>query len=107
MSAEQCFQHVLIQLSTDRELEPQLVALIAEVIAADAHFNQWMAVDGKRTLSEDAMLNTIDVYEDTWIKCRGAIERFTSSRDRDALQAALTDTLQSLRKCRSMVGPHQ
>lgn len=54
--------------------------------------------DGKRTLSDDAMLEIIDVYEDARTKCLAAIDRFQTPADCGDLEAVLDDTLRRLRQ---------
>ena len=101
MSKEQDLRSALIQLLSNTSLGLLLVALVADVVAADARFNAWMAVDGKRNLTDDAMLETIDVYEDMRIQCFMALSRFASDADLGALEATLGQTLEILRKsCR-------
>jgi hypothetical protein len=97
MNTDKDLASSLIHLLTDRSLGLPLMALVADVIAADARFNYWVAIEGKRKLSEDAMLQTIDVYEDVIVKCRAEIERFGATRDTKPLEDTLEKTLQTLK----------
>jgi len=98
MKTQQDLGSSLISLLADRSLGLPLIASVGDVIAADARFNHWIALEGKRKLSQDAMLQTINVYEDATIKCRAAIERFITMRDDTPLEAALENTLQVLKR---------
>jgi hypothetical protein len=101
MPQEKSLRFALIQLLSNTSLGLLLIALVADLIAADARFNDWMAVDGKRTLTDDAMLATIDVYEDARIQCLAGVERFRVSADLSGLEAALRQTLETLQRgCR-------
>lgn len=100
-SPQQSLLAALVELLSDSSLGLLQVALVADVIAADARLNEWMAVEGKRSLSDEAMLEALDVYEDTRIRCIQAIERFVSSADLAGLEAALVPSLDALRQlCR-------
>lgn len=101
MSQVQDLGSALVNLLPNPSLGLPSIALVADVIAADARFNDWMAIEGKRILDDDAMLETIDVYEDTRIRCLTAIEHFVRSTDLNELEAALSRTLEILQKfCR-------
>jgi hypothetical protein len=97
MDTRKDFGSSLIHLVADRSLGLPLVALVADVIAADARFNHWVAIEGKRKLSQDAMLQTIDMYEDATVKCGAEIERFGATRDTKPLEDTLEKTLQTLK----------
>ena len=83
----------LIELLSSRSLDLLLTASAADVISADARFNHWIAVEAKRTLSNDAVFQIIGEYEDAAVACQSAIEKFATNRDSGALQKALTETL--------------
>jgi hypothetical protein len=100
MSREQDLRSALIPLLSDSALGLPLIALAADVVASDARFNDWMAVDGKRTLSDDEMLETIDIYEDARVRCLDAVARFRASADLKELEAALRQALEALMRCR-------
>jgi hypothetical protein len=57
-----------------------------------------MAVDGKRTLSDDEMLETINAYEDATTNCLASIKRFESSADLVKLETVLRQTVEALQK---------
>lgn len=98
MPKEQNLRSALIELLSDNSLGLLLIALVADLIAADARFNDWMAVEGKRTLSDDAMLEAIDVYEDARNQCLTAIARFRSSADVGGLEEVLSKAVEALGK---------
>lgn len=100
MAEEQDLRSALIPLLSNSALGLLIIALVAEVIASDARFNDWMAVDGKRTLSDNEMLETIDIYEDARINCLTAVARFRDTADLKELEAALQQVFDALRKCR-------
>ena len=102
MSQEKDLRSALIDLLSNNTLGLLLIALVADVVARDARFNDWMAVDGKLTLSDDEMLDTIDIYEDARIKCLAAIERFKSSADLTELETALRQSLEAMHQCRRL-----
>jgi hypothetical protein len=81
-----------------------LIALVAEVIASDARFNDWMAVDGKRTLSDDEMHETFDIYENAGVRTLSAVTRFQSSTCLAELEAAMQQILESLQRYRRNSG---
>ncbi len=100
MSQEQDLRSALIPLLSHSALGLLQIALVAEVIASDSRFNDWMAVDGKRTLGDDEMLETIDMYEDARIRSLSAVARFCVTADPAELEAALQQVLDALHKCR-------
>lgn len=100
MPQEQDLRSALIPLLSHSALGLLLIALVAEVIASDARFNDWMAVDGKRALRDDEMLKTIDVYEDTRLRCLAAVARFHATADLAELEAALQQVLEALQRSR-------
>lgn len=91
---------MLVELLSNTSPGLPLVALIADLIACDARFNDWLAVDGKRTLSDDEMLETIDAYEDATTHCLASIKRFESSTDLVELETVLRQTLEALQRPR-------
>lgn len=72
-------------------------ALVAEVIAADARFNAWVAIEGKRKLKKKAMLDLLDAYDDAEVKCHAAIEEFRSSDDYSKFALTLGNLLLGLK----------
>jgi hypothetical protein len=88
----------LTELLASRLLDLPLIALVADVIAADARFNHWVALEAKRTLSSDAVLQLIGDYEDASAACQSAIEKFRATRDGRPLQGALNESLLMLRR---------
>jgi hypothetical protein len=101
MPQEKSLCSALIGVLSNTSLGLPMIALAADVIAADARFNNWLSIEGKRDLSDDEMLETIDVYEDIRIQCLTAIEHFHGSADLGGLEVALSQTLETLRKfCR-------
>jgi hypothetical protein len=100
MSQEQDLRSALIPLLSHSALGLGQIALVAEVIASDARFNDWMAVDGKRTLSDDEMLETIDTYEEARVRCLTAVARLRDTPDLKELETALQQVLDALEKRR-------
>lgn len=88
----------LTELLASRSLDLPLIASAADVIAADARFNHWVALEAKRTLSSDAVLQMVGDYEDATEACQSAIAKFRATRDGKSLQAVLNETLQVLRR---------
>jgi hypothetical protein len=88
----------LTELLASRLLDLSLIASAADVVAADARFNQWVALEAKRKLSSDAVLQVIGDYEDATAACQSAIEKFRATRDGRSLQAALNETLLVLKR---------
>ena len=101
MTAKQDLGSSLISLLANGSLGLPLIALVADVIAADARFNHWFAFEGKRTLSGDAVLRTLDVYEDVTMKCREGIAKFSSTGDGKLLDGMLEETLRTLKRAAS------
>jgi hypothetical protein len=97
---EQTLRSALIALLSDKTIGLLLVALVADILAADAKFNDWIAVDGKQSLSDDALLDVIGAYDEIRVQCLLAIEQFESSGDLMALERALGPPLETLRKLR-------
>jgi hypothetical protein len=100
MPQEQDLRSALVPLLSHTALGLLSIALVADVIASDARFNDWIAVDGKRTLSDDDMLETIDIYEDARARTLFAVTRFQNSSDLTELEAALQEVLEALQGCR-------
>jgi hypothetical protein len=100
MPKEQSLRSALVALLSDKTIGLLLVALVADIVAADARFNDWIAVDGKRSLSDDAMLEAIDTYDEIRSQCLRAIEQFESSGNLSVLEGALGSALETIRKLR-------
>ena len=75
-----------------------LIALAADLLAADARFNQWVSTVGKRKLGDDAMLKLIEMHEDVTTACQQAVDEFELTNDDAALNAVLTDSLRRLQE---------
>jgi hypothetical protein len=86
----------LIQLLSGRSLGLELTALTADVIAADARFNLWLAMEGKRRLERDALLQVIDMYEDLSIKSCEEVESLLRTQDSSSIEATLLEALATL-----------
>jgi hypothetical protein len=101
MSKERDLRSAVIPLLSHSALGLLLITLVADVVASDARFNDWMAVDGKQTLSDDEMLETIDIYEDARVRSLDAVARFHASADLTELETALRQVLEALVRCRN------
>jgi hypothetical protein len=90
----------LTRLLSNTSLGLPLIALVADVIAEDARFNDWMAIEGKQTLDDDAMLDAIEKYEEARLRCLAAVKNFETSMDLSVLDCALRKTLVDLKSAR-------
>lgn len=87
----------LTHLLADRSLGLPLVSLVVDVIAADTHFDQWLASEGKR-LDTDAVLKAVGTYEEATEECRREFEKFFTRCDSNPLAGALERTLRALKR---------
>ena len=87
----------LTHLLAHRSLGLPLVALVVDVIAADARFEQWLASERKK-LDRGAVLQAIAQYEEATEDCRRELERFIARCDSNPLAAALERTLGALKR---------
>jgi hypothetical protein len=74
------------------------VALAAEVIAADARFNLWVAHTGKQQLNEDEMIELIEFYDGLVEQCRSAVAAFFANGNAANLNEFLATALAKLRE---------
>jgi hypothetical protein len=82
-----------------------LTALVADVIAADARFNNWVGTVAKRTYAQGSMVALVDWYCELCSACQAAAEEFGRTQDEEALRAVLTKALDELRKATPQESP--
>lgn len=64
MPQEQSLRSVLVPLLSHEAIGLLPFALVADVLASDARSNKWFLVEGRRTLSDDELLENLDRSED-------------------------------------------
>lgn len=100
MSIEQNICTTLIQLLLSKPPRLTTVALAADVIAADARFNLWVALEAKRILSSTDVLDRIEGYEEFTMRCCKEVEVFLSGGDAQSLENAMTEIFEALNRLR-------
>lgn len=67
-----------------------LAAAAADVVAADARFNEWFLTEVKpSSLSEQVLLDLVGAYEDAVFECRAELDRYKIGSDAKSLEATL------------------
>lgn len=89
MTEEKNLRSTLLPLLNEQEIGLRSIAIVAETIAIDARFNEWMANEGKGLLNDEEMLGAVDTYEEARAACAEAACSFLSTRE----EAKLRDDL--------------
>jgi hypothetical protein len=78
------------------------VALAADVIAADARFNDWFSQIGKQEMASEKILNFVDRIDLLATSCASSVSKFRENRDCDALNRALEEIANDLNDARKL-----
>jgi hypothetical protein len=85
----------LVEIIGDQTVGLGGIAAAADVIAADARFNLWLAQRGKNQ-DGNRNLEVLDRYEDAFQACHSAIRKFRQDSDRSEFTNALEAVAKSL-----------
>jgi hypothetical protein len=87
----------LIPILNDESVGLPAIAAAADIIAADARFNLWLARGGKNQ-DGNRMLELMARYEDIFQTCHSTIRKFRQDADGAELARALEEVANSLLK---------
>jgi hypothetical protein len=73
------------------------IAVAADVIAADARFNLWVARVGKKQTDSERMVELAELYEATIEKCCAGVRQFKESGSAKELNIVLQEIAVTLR----------
>ena len=88
---------ILLEVLQDKVVHWAAIAAAADIIAADARFNLWLAQGGKDQ-GGNRMLELLDRYEEAIQACQSAIQNFRRTANRSEFTDALEDVAKSLVK---------
>ncbi len=86
----------MIRVMSARSVHNRTVALAADLIAADARFNEWCLEVAKETLPEADLMKILDQGEKYVLTCDRAVRQFEQDKDTKALEATLSLVLARL-----------
>jgi len=78
------------------------IALAADVIAADARFNDWFSQIGKQEIASEKILNIVDKIDLLATSCVSSVSKFRENGDYDALNRALEDIANDLNNAKKL-----
>jgi len=87
----------MLEILHDNAAHWAAIAAAADIIAADARFNLWLAQGGKNQ-GGNRMLELLDRYEDAIKACQLAIRNFRQEANRQEFTDALEHVAKSLAK---------
>jgi hypothetical protein len=88
---------MLLEVLQDKTVHWAAIAAAADIIAADARFNLWLAQGGKDQ-GGNRVLELLDRYEETIQACQLAIHNFRRNANRPEFTDALENLARSLVK---------
>jgi hypothetical protein len=97
MMPQASLHQILVELLANSSLSLPLIALTADVIAANARFNYWCLSEAKPNLDSENLMKMLESYEDLDLEYGRRLEEFKKAPDEDALGAALNDVMKFYR----------
>jgi len=96
-SANEDVRSSMVRIVDSMSASLPLIALAADVLAADARFNHWIATIGKRKLGDSSMLKLIDLHDEVTSACSSAVDQFELTNDEKTLSDVLDGSLSRLK----------